>query len=253
MSGGYGGGGSNSTLGQAYPGKMGAQQPNAWAGGGGGGYSLTGAGERGRFGGVAPPTMDYGGVGQQPGAGLDPLEMQRPFDRQMPIGASIDPLEMQKPMRGPDAGIGGGMMPDAGIGQGLLGGGSRGQVPFYRWDQDMARLGAQPGGGLAPQPAPQPIKQPGASIDHMANFQKLYQEDPRLANEYRLRSGDTIGWWQNNGQNQALQNLFGGNQGAMNSWVNGTSPQSSNAAPLTMAEMARLNQMAGIRGPSWVK
>ena len=46
--------------------------------------------------------------------------------------------------------------------------------------------------------------------------------------------------------------LLGGNQ-QMLDWMRGTSPLSSNTAPLTNEEMMRLNQMAGIRGPSWLR
>ena len=86
----------------------------------------------------------------------------------------------------------------------------------------------------------------------MANLRALMGEDPRLATEYRLRNGDTINWWQQN-QGNVAQGLFGGDQGKMQEWLRGTTPTSSNAAPLSQAEMMRLNQMAGIRGPSWMR
>jgi hypothetical protein len=37
----------------------------------------------------------------------------------------------------------------------------------------------------------------------------------------------------------------------MNQWVNSTSPQSSNAAPLDQAQLGQLNSMAGVRPPDW--
>ena len=118
--------------------------------------------------------------------------------------------------------------------------------------------GGQPGPGQPPVtavppggPAPGP-KAAGGGVDHMANLKQLMGQDPRLANEYRLRNGDTLGWWQQN-QGNVAQGLFGGDNGKMQEWLRGTSPTSSNAAPLSQEEMMRLNQMAGIRGPSWMR
>lgn len=106
---------------------------------------------------------------------------------------------------------------------------------------------APPGG-----PYPGAPKAGAGGVDHMANLRTLMGQDPRLANEYRLRSGDTINWWQQN-QGNVAQGLFGGDQGKMQEWLRGTSPTSSNAAPLSQEEMMRLNSMAGIRGPSWMR
>ena len=86
----------------------------------------------------------------------------------------------------------------------------------------------------------------------MANLRTLMGEDPRLAQEYRTRNGDTINWWQQN-QGNVAQNLFGGDQAKMQEWLRGTTAATSNAAPLSQAEMMRLNQMAGIKGPSWMR
>jgi hypothetical protein len=141
---------------------------------------------------------------------------------------------------------------------GYTGGGSRGQVPFYRWDSELGRGGGPrtPGppapGTPAPPRAPQQPKAGPAGVDHMANLRTLMGEDPRLAQEYRTRSGDTINWWQQN-QGNVAQELFGGDNAKMQEWLRGTTATSSNAAPLTQAEMMRLNQMAGIRGPSWLR
>jgi len=100
---------------------------------------------------------------------------------------------------------------------------------------------AQAGGNMAPPP-----------VDHAANFQQLYAQNPQLANEYRTRSGDTLNWWQNGGQAQALQGQFGGDQGAMNQWINSTSGQggAQNGA-ITGQQTAQLNSMAGVRPPEW--
>ena len=137
------------------------------------------------------------------------------------------------------------------------------QIPQYQWNpaNNFGRTGGLPSqfpqqGGMPQQGVPQGQQTPPgygqpapgaapAAPNHTANFQALMAEDPsgRLANEYRTRNGETINWWQQN-----KNNLFGG-EGQMNQFINQSSPQSSNVAPLSMEEMRRLNTMAGIRSP----
>ena len=125
----------------------------------------------------------------------------------------------------------------------------------YQPANPFQRTGGLPGYGQQPQQPQQGVPQQPATPpgygqqqtpDHSANFRALMAEDPtgRLANEYRTRNGDTINWWQQN-----RSNMFGGDTNAMNDFINRSSPQSSNVAPLSMDEMRRLNTMAGIRSP----
>jgi hypothetical protein len=113
--------------------------------------------------------------------------------------------------------------------------------------------------GAPTSPPPAAIAKPSANLkasgllaqagpDHWANFKSLLAENPQLANEYRTRSGDTINWWQTQGQQKAIADLFGGDVAKYNDWTNSTSPQSSGVGPLTMEQMARLNKMAGLKG-----
>ncbi len=88
------------------------------------------------------------------------------------------------------------------------------------WIDQLRGYVAQPqpigtGGGGGPKPQP---KDGTGGIDHMANLRTLMGEDPRLANEYRLRNGDTINWWQQN-QGNVAQGLFGGDNGKMQEWL----------------------------------
>lgn len=92
--------------------------------------------------------------------------------------------------------------------------------------------GQQPPPGQAPRPA----------VDHNANFRALMAEDPRLAYAYQSH-GNAPAWWSNYANRLSL---FGGDENAMIQFNRANSPISSNAAPLTMEEMARLNRMQGI-------
>lgn len=123
----------------------------------------------------------------------------------------------------------------------------------------MSRMGGGTGGGVVAPPmtggmgGPMPTAAPAApgGVDHNANFAQLYAQNPQMANEYRMRSGDTAAWWANGGREQALKGQFGGDQGAMNNWINATSAQGGNVTPLDQAQLNQLNQMSGTRPPDW--
>lgn len=200
--------------------------------------------------------------GTPPGAVLDPIEWDR--NGKIGLGGMV-----------PDAGIGGGG------GAGLGGDAGNGYAPpgAYgpRWATWQGPLPGTPGvykpkmnTGLEPGPwggSGTPIQSPGAPPSspglppargnpppgdprrplgakagpdaQMASFMSLYQQDPRLAYGYSF-GGNAQPWFV---QNQGLlrDNLFGGNQDALNQFINGA----SYANPLTLAERQRIQGMAG--------
>jgi hypothetical protein len=90
---------------------------------------------------------------------------------------------------------------------------------------------AMPGtGGAEPKP--------GGAIDHAANFNKLFEEDPRMAYQYGIRGGPEV--W-NSMKGNLLQNQFGGDLERYNQFVN-----DSDRNPLSEADRNRLNAMKGI-------
>jgi hypothetical protein len=113
----------------------------------------------------------------------------------------------------------------------------------------------QPQGPLAGSAPPgTPGKPPGkgaapGGVDHMANFQKLYAENPALAYQYTYQSGAQPWFFQN--QNAIKSGTFGGDESAYNNWINGSSygyGQGAGGSPSLAADpaaLARLRQMAG--------
>jgi hypothetical protein len=114
----------------------------------------------------------------------------------------------------------------------------------------------QPQGPLAGSAPPgTPGKPPGkgaapGGVDHMANFQKLYAENPALAYQYTYQNGVPASWLSQN-QNAIKSSMFGGDDNAFNSWINGSSygyGQGAGGSPSLAADpaaLARLRQMAG--------
>jgi hypothetical protein len=99
-----------------------------------------------------------------------------------------------------------------------------------------------------------PTKPPGkgaapGGVDHMANFQKLYAENPALAYQYTYQSGAQPWFFQN--QNAIKQSMFQGNDDAYNNWINGSSygygPGGGNNPSLASdpSALARIRAMAG--------
>lgn len=246
--GGYGGGYDKPAPKVGYGGPMGGQMPmmetGLWRGPRHGSMGGTTdmppmGGAMGKMGGGIGMPLQGGAMGNAGTGGL-PQPGQAGFGEPM-----SRPLDSYGGWARPQIdGIGGGdgyslgrpRMPDSGIGG---------------FDPRTGSMGAPPmattNGPMGAAPAVQP---PG--VDHNANFAQLYAQNPQMANEYRTRSGDTMSWWQNGGRDQALQGQFGGNQGAMNNWVNSTSGQggAQNGA-ITGAQTAQLNNMAGVRPPDW--
>ena len=225
-----------------------------------------------------------GMAGGNMGAPQQPSPMQRAFAPKDPFGYGADTPPQSGLLTG-DYGqtggnmygkMGGGVMPmdggamgnagtggipqqgQAGYGGGWggygTGGGSRGQVPFYKWDQNMARgpVGRGPATPM-PTPAPPPVGGPPTSVppsgpypgprtasaqpDFMAQFGSLLAEDPRLA--YGWTYGQQQQPWYQQNQGVIRDQLFGGDQNRMNQMIN----TAAYAAPLTLAERQRLQGM----------
>lgn len=95
------------------------------------------------------------------------------------------------------------------------------------------------GGGALPRAAVTPQSMAITPDQQMASFRSLYNEDPRLAYGYSFGTNSQPWFVQNQGV--LRDSMFGGNQTALNQFIN----NASYANPLSLAERERVQRMAG--------
>lgn len=183
-------------------------------------------------------------------------------NNQAPPGVNPDGWQAQQAAQQPPAGTyalpgdtwggqpGPGVTPQTSVGPATYSGESIGSAPPSATPPPAS---TPPPVSYSPSYGKPQQKSYGAPVDHFANFKGLLGQNPQMANEYRLRSGDTLNWWNNQGgRTQALSGLFGGDQSKMNDWINSTSMGPGGAqAPLDQSQLGQLNSLAGVRPPEW--